>query len=66
MVLDPIMGGALGAVARLAPEVLGFFDKRAERKHELARPIGYISARARTRSSATGISSHFRSAPTPF
>ncbi len=34
--MDPIFGGLLGGVARLAPEVLGFFDKRNERKHELA------------------------------
>lgn len=34
--MDPIIGGALGAVARFAPEVLGFFDRKARRKHELA------------------------------
>lgn len=33
---DPITSALLGGVARLAPEILGFFDKRNERKHELA------------------------------
>lgn len=36
MGLDAVLGGVLGGVARLAPEVLGFFDKKNERKHELA------------------------------
>src|SRR5690606_13063475 len=34
--MEPILGGLLGGVARLAPEVIKFFDKRNERKHELA------------------------------
>ena len=34
--LETILGGALGGIARLAPEVLKFFDRKAERKHELA------------------------------
>lgn len=34
--LDAILGGALGGLARLAPEVLKFFDRKQERKHELA------------------------------
>lgn len=34
--LDAITGGVLGGIARLAPEVLGFFDKKNERAHELA------------------------------
>src|SRR5690349_13526404 len=34
--MDPIIGGALGAIARFAPEVLGFFDRKDKRKHELA------------------------------
>lgn len=38
--MDPIsssvLGGVLGGVARLAPEVLKFFDRKNERKHELA------------------------------
>lgn len=34
--MDPLFGGALGALARLAPEILGHFDKKNERKHELA------------------------------
>lgn len=34
--MDPIFGGALGAVARLAPEVLNFFDRKNVRQHELA------------------------------
>ena len=33
--MEPILGGLLGGVARLAPEVIGFFDKRNARKHEL-------------------------------
>lgn len=33
---DPISSALLGGLARLAPEVLGFFDKRNARKHELA------------------------------
>jgi hypothetical protein len=36
MALDAIFGGALGALARLAPEALKFFDRKNERKHELA------------------------------
>lgn len=34
--MDPLIGGAIGALARLAPEVLKFFDRKNERKHELA------------------------------
>lgn len=34
--MDPLIGGAIGAVARMAPEVLKFFDRKNERKHELA------------------------------
>lgn len=33
--LETILGGALGGIARLAPEVLKFFDSKDERKHEL-------------------------------
>lgn len=29
-------GGLLGGVARLAPEVIKLFERRGERKHELA------------------------------
>lgn len=36
MVLESILGGVLGTLSRLAPEVLGFLDKKNERKHELA------------------------------
>lgn len=36
MILETILGGAVGGVARLAPEVLKFFDRKNERKHELA------------------------------
>lgn len=32
--IDALAGGALGALARLAPEVLAIVDKRNERKHE--------------------------------
>ena len=36
MILETVLGGALGGVARLAPEVLKFFDRKNERKHELS------------------------------
>lgn len=36
MAIEAILGGLVGGVTRLAPEVLGFFDKKNERKHELA------------------------------
>lgn len=32
--LDALLGGGLGALARLAPEVIAIFDKRNERRHE--------------------------------
>ena len=31
-----VLGGLIGGVFRLAPEVLKFFDKKGERQHELA------------------------------
>lgn len=34
--IESIIGGALGGILRLAPEVLNFLDKKNERKHELA------------------------------
>lgn len=34
--MDPLIGGAIGALARLAPEVLKVLDRKNERKHELA------------------------------
>lgn len=36
MAIETLLGGALGGILRLAPEVLGFLDKKNERKHELA------------------------------
>jgi hypothetical protein len=36
MDLSPLIGGLGGAVARLIPEALKFFDRKNERKHELA------------------------------
>lgn len=36
MLDSAILGGLLGGVARLAPEVLKFFDRKNERKHELS------------------------------
>lgn len=36
MILETVLGGAVGGLARLAPEVLKFFDRKNERKHELA------------------------------
>ena len=35
-VFGGILGGALGGIFRLAPEVLKYFDKKHERTHELA------------------------------
>lgn len=35
-VLAPLLGGLGGYAARLAPEVLKFFDRKSERHHELA------------------------------
>lgn len=34
--IDVLFGGIFGGLLRLAPEVLKFFDKANERKHELA------------------------------
>jgi hypothetical protein len=34
--MEALIGGALGALARLAPEVLKVLDRKNERKHELA------------------------------
>lgn len=36
MVLETLLGGALGGLLRLAPEFMKLFDRGAERKHELA------------------------------
>lgn len=36
MLLETIIGGAAGGLLRLAPEVLKFFDRKNERKHELS------------------------------
>lgn len=33
--MEAILGGLLGGVARLAPEMLKFFDRKNERAHEL-------------------------------
>ena len=34
--MDPtIIGGALGAIARFAPEVLNFYDRKAKRAHDI-------------------------------
>ena len=30
-----LLGGALGAISRLAPEIIKFFDRKNEREHEL-------------------------------
>ena len=35
MVLESLLGGALGGLMRLAPELLKFFDRKGEREHEL-------------------------------
>ena len=34
--METLIGGALGAIARFAPEVLNFFDRKDRRRHELA------------------------------
>ena len=34
--IETLLGGLLGGVFRLAPEVLKWFDRKAERDHELA------------------------------
>lgn len=36
MVLESLFGGVFGGLLRLAPEVLKFFDRKDERRHELA------------------------------
>ena len=36
MILESLMGSALGGVLRIAPELLKFFDRKGERAHELA------------------------------
>jgi len=36
MIAESIFGGLLGGLLRLAPEALKFFDRKDERKHELA------------------------------
>lgn len=36
MILEGIFGGLLGGLLRLAPEVIKFFDRKDERKHELS------------------------------
>lgn len=35
MVLESILGSIVGAISRSAPEIMRFFDKKNERKHEL-------------------------------
>lgn len=36
MIFETLIGGALGGLARLAPEVLKLVDRKNERKHELS------------------------------
>jgi hypothetical protein len=36
MALETLLGGLLGGALRMAPEILGYLDKKNERKHELA------------------------------
>lgn len=36
MIVESLLGGLIGGLLRLAPEVLKFFDRKAERTHELA------------------------------
>lgn len=33
--MEAIIGGVVGGLLRVVPEVLGFFDRKGERKHEL-------------------------------
>lgn len=35
MILEGLFGGVLGGLLRMAPEVIKFFDRKDERKHEL-------------------------------
>lgn len=35
MILESLFGGVLGGLLRLAPEIIKFFDRKDERKHEL-------------------------------
>ncbi len=34
--MDPIVGGILGGLARMVPEAMKLWDRKSERKHELA------------------------------
>lgn len=36
MAVEALLGGAIGGILRMAPEVLNFLDKKNMRKHELA------------------------------
>lgn len=36
MILESLFGGALGGLLRLAPEIMKLWDRKDERKHELA------------------------------
>ena len=36
MAIEAIVGSVVGGALRMAPEILGFLDKKNERKHELA------------------------------
>lgn len=36
MIESAVLGGLLGGITRMVPEVLNFFDRKNERKHELS------------------------------
>lgn len=36
MIEATLLGGLLGGIGRMAPEILKFFDRKGERRHELA------------------------------
>lgn len=42
MVLESLFGGLLGGLFRLAPEVIKFFDRKDERKHEINMLAGQL------------------------
>lgn len=44
MLVETILGGALGTISRLAPSVLDFLGRKDERKHELALGVQQLEA----------------------
>lgn len=49
MIMETLAGGILGGISRLAPEVMGFLDRKNERKHEIQMLAANVEAdKART------------------